>query len=180
VTDTPDPDTLVFDTGPLVHFAIEGRLGVLKAVVGPGTAVIPDPVCAELQSFAAKDARVAAALSQPWLVHRPLQTDAEIRAFAKFSALLVHRDRNHGEAGVLALASCTGWRAVIDDLAGRKAASRAGIRLSGTMALMYEAVQGGLLTMRLVSALADDLLNGEYRLPFPPGGFEKWARENLP
>ena len=46
------------------------------------------------------------------------------------------------------------------------------------MALMHEAVQDGLLTVRLVSALADDLLRGEYRLPFPHGGYEKWAAEN--
>jgi hypothetical protein len=35
-----------------------------------------------------------------------------------------------------------------------------------------------LLTVRLVSALADDLLTGAYRLPFGPGGFEKWSSES--
>src|SRR5262249_50824397 len=108
----------------------------------------------------------------------PLQSDEETRAFATFASLLVHKERNRGEAAVLALAQCTGWRAIVDDLAGRKAAGRAGIRVSGTLALLYEAIQDGLLTVPLVSALADDLLSGEYRLPFTPGGFEKWAREN--
>jgi len=34
-----------------------------------------------------------------------------------------------------------------------------------------------ILTINLVSALADDLIADAYRLPFPPGGFARWARE---
>jgi len=173
-----DQETLIFDTGPLLHFAREGWLGPLKAVVGSRVAIIPDVVVAELQLAALRDARVVPVLAQSWLKPRRLQTDEEIRAFATFAALLVRGERNRGEAGVLALASCTGGRAVIDDLVARKAASRSGLRLSGTLALLCEAIQDGLLTVPLVSALADDLLNGEYRLPFGSGGFEKWASEN--
>jgi predicted nucleic acid-binding protein len=178
MTGDESTDTLVFDTSPLVHFSREGWLGTLKAVVGGRTAVIPETVRDELQTFALMDARVGTVLDQSWLMHRPLQSDQEILAFARFSSLLVRKERNRGEAAVLALAECTGWRAVVDDLAGRKAALRAGIRLSGTLALLNEAIQDGLLTVPLVSALADDLLSGEYRLPFGPGGYEKWRRDN--
>jgi hypothetical protein len=33
----------------------------------------------------------------------------------------------------------------------------------------------GLLTVPLVSKIADDLLATEYRLPIEKGGFEQWA-----
>jgi predicted nucleic acid-binding protein len=92
--------------------------------------------------------------------------------------LLVKDDRNRGEAGVLALASTMSAVAVVDDGAARKAAADKGIELRPTLALLCEAIQLELLTVKLVAALADDLLATQYRLPFPPGGFETWANEN--
>ncbi|WP_157491041.1 MULTISPECIES: hypothetical protein [Protofrankia] len=50
--------------------------------------------------------------------------------------------------------------------------------LRPTLSLLCEAIRLELLTVKLVSALADDPLTGEYRLPFEAGGFEKWASEN--
>ena len=171
-------DILVFDTSPLSHFAREGWLGPLKAVVGERQALVPDTVVDELRDGAGRDSRIQAALDAPWLEHRELVSDDELPAFARFSALLVRNDRNRGEAGVLALASVVGGIAVIDDRVARKAAERYGVRLQGTLALLCEAIQHGLLTVKLVSACADDLLIGSYRLPFGPGGFERWASDN--
>jgi predicted nucleic acid-binding protein len=92
---------------------------------------------------------------------------------------LVAGDRNRGEAGVLALAATTGGTAIIDDLAARKAAKREGVQYRGTLGLMCEAIHSQLLTVALVSAIADDLLAGSYRMPFRPGGFaEWWAEQN--
>lgn len=49
-----------------------------------------------------------------------------------------------------------------------------------TLALLCDAIRDNLLTVPLVSAVADDLLENEYRLPFGPGGFAGWAeREGL-
>jgi predicted nucleic acid-binding protein len=117
-------------------------------------------------------------LDADWIDHRELRTEQEIVAFARFAELLVRGDRNRGEAGVLALASTTGGVAVIDDGPGRRAAVDRGIALRPTLALLCEAIRKGLLTVQLVSALADDLLASKYRLPFGPGGFEKWSSEN--
>lgn len=172
------PEILVFDTSPLCHFAREGWLGVLKAVVGGRTAVMPDVVAEELRVGAARDSRVQAVLDASWIQERELRSEAEITAFSVFSELLVRGVRNRGEAGVLALASTSGGVAVVDDTAPRKAAKRHGIVVRPTLTLLCEAVRHGLLTVPLVSALADDLLIGKYRLPFAPGGFEKWAGEN--
>lgn len=171
-------EILVFDTGPLSHFARENWLGALKFVVKDRTAVVPDVVVDELQRGAALDSRLRAALDAPWIERRVLSSDEETRAFAQFAALLVKGDRNVGEAAVLALASTTGGVAVIDDGAGRKAAADHGVALRPTLALLCEAIRARQLTVEMVSALADDLLAGSYRLPFEPGGFARWAAEN--
>lgn len=170
-------DILVFDAGPLNHFAREGWLGVLKAVVGSRVAVIPDVVVHELRVGASRDSRIEAALQADWIEHRELRSSEELESFARFSALLVKKDRNRGEAAVLALATTTGGTAVVDDGAARRAASDCGVRLQPTLTLLCEAVRKELLTIPLVAALADDLLASQYRLPFGPGGFEKWARD---
>ena len=60
-----DPQILIFDTGPLVHFAREGWLGPLRAVVGGRRALIPDVVADELRVFAAGESRVLPVLESP-------------------------------------------------------------------------------------------------------------------
>ena len=65
--------------------------------------------------------------------------------------------------------------AVIDDSVAYKAAQRAGVSCTRTLALLCEAVTGGLLTAALVSNIADDLIETKYRLPFGPGEFVSWA-----
>jgi predicted nucleic acid-binding protein len=171
-------EVLVFDTGPLSHFALADWFGVLKAVVGDRIAVVPDVVATELRAGGAIDSRIPAVVEASWIEVRVLQTDDELAQFAHFASLLVKDDRNVGEAGVLALAKTLSGTAVVDDRAARKAAKDHGITLRPTLALLCEAVRFELLTVKLVSALADDLLATEYRLPFQPGGFEKWANEN--
>ena len=169
---------LVFDTGPLSHFAKAGWLGTLKAVVGDYRVVIPDAVVAELEIGALTDPRLQTILDADWIEHHVLTSGAEAQAFTRFSSVLASGIRNRGEAAVLAAADTLPAIAVIDDAAGRKAAQSQGIHLRPTLALLCGAIRGGLLTLSLVNALADDLLATKYRLPFKPGGFETWANEN--
>lgn len=175
---TADDAVLVFDTGPLSHFAKENWLGVLKAVVGSRRALIPDMVADELRIGVLRDGRLGAAFDAPWTERRELRTEAELIAFARFSELLVVGDRNRGEAAVLALAATSGGVPVIDDGAARQAAKTANVSHRGTVGLLCAAIRLELLTIRLVSALADDLIAGQYRLPFGPGEFEKWALDH--
>ncbi len=170
-------EILIFDTGPLSHFAQQNWLGVLKAVVGPRTAMIPDIVVEELKEGARRDARLQEVLKADWIEHRELITDDEVTAFARFASFLVKGSRNRGEAAVLALAAEVDGVAVIDDGAARAVADAHGVAKRPTLALCCEAIHENLLTVKLVSSLADDLLASEYRLPFGPGGFERWATE---
>ena len=171
-------DTLVFDTGPLSHFARADILGVLKAVVGERRAVIPMAVVAELEPGADLDYRVRAVLDADWIEHRAIETAAEVAAFARFASHLVSGGRNVGEAAVLSLAETLPAQAVIDDGAAYKAAKKASVSCTRTLKLLCEAVQGGLLTVGFVSDIADELLTTEYRLPFGSGEFARWAIDN--
>lgn len=173
-----EQEVFVFDTGPLSHFAKEGWLGCLRAVVGTRRAIIPDTVVRELQEGVHRYPHLQAVLDASWIEQRELVT--ELEEFAVFSALLVGSDgRNTGEAGVLAYAKAHSAMAVIDDGAARKAAQVHKVSYTGTLGLLCDSVRDGLLTLDLVSALADHLMEGDYRLPFGAGEFKGWARENL-
>lgn len=174
---TAAEDILVFDTGPLSHFAKGGWLGALKAVVGTRRAIMPLQVVDELRQGVHANPFLQSVLDADWIEHRELDGENDLRQFAKFSERLVAGGRNVGEAAVLALASTMDALAVVDDAAARKAADRHGVRLKPTLALLCDAIHADLLTIELVSALADDLIATKYRLPFRPGGFEAWARE---
>lgn len=172
-------ETLIFDTGPLSHFALSGWLGVLKAVVGERIAVIPETVVEELQVGAIRESRLQDVLAAESLLRRSLLNPGELQAFAGFAERLAVGRRNLGECGVLALgATLPGASVVVDDAAARRAARDAGIAVKPTLALHLDAIRGGLLTVPLVSALADDLLAAAYRLPFKPGGFAQWVEDN--
>ncbi|HEY2694625.1 MAG TPA: hypothetical protein VGJ45_04095 [Pseudonocardiaceae bacterium] len=154
---------LVFDTGPLSHIAKQGWLGALRFITNGSRAVIPDTVVAELRAG---------------LNNRPyLTSPAEVATFATFASFLVAGNRNWGEAGVLAYASVHNATAIIDDGPARKAAKKYGIPCRGTLGLVCDAVNHGHITVEMASALADDLLESEYRLPFKRGDFVPWAKD---
>ncbi len=139
---------LVFDAGPISHFARADILGVLKSVVGSRRAVVPQAVVAELRQGAYMNYRIQAALDADWLEHRAIETSIEIVSFAKFADLLVWDGRNIGEAAVLALAETMPARAVIDDRVACEVAKQEGIVFSRTLNLLCESVRSKLLTSR--------------------------------
>jgi predicted nucleic acid-binding protein len=177
VTNEADRD-LVVDTGPLSHLAEAGWLSVLRSVAGGRAVLIPDAVEAELRQGIHLKPHLQQVLDAEWITTRSIASDAELASFAQFAARLVVGTRNVGEAAVLAYAQVHGAIAVIDDGAGRKAARDFSVALRPTLALLCHAIRDGVLTVRMVSDLADHLLETEYRLPFGPGGFEIWADEH--
>ena len=116
-------------------------------------------------------------LQATWIEHHELRTEEELSAFGGFAAQLMSEGRNEGETAVLAVAATMPAEAVLDDSVAHKAAQRAGLSCKRTLALPCEAVRDGLLTAELVSHIADDLIETEYRLPFAPGEFIPWAIE---
>lgn len=170
-------DALVFDTGPLRHFAEQGWLRILEFLAEGRPVLIQESVEAELKRQVHHLSYLQDVLNAAWIrVDR--SDDIEfVAAFARYQAQLVEGDANRGECGVLALCRVRGFEAVIDDGVARGIAEDEGIRVVATLNLLCRAVRGGQLTVPLVEKIADDLLVGEYRLPFEPGAFRRWAAE---
>ncbi len=80
----PEADVVVFDTGPLSHFAKQGWLGILRYVVEPRTAVIPDVVVAELRDGLLAWPHLRLVLDSTWLQRRELASESEMEAFGAF------------------------------------------------------------------------------------------------
>jgi len=175
---TDDRQTYVLDTGPLSHFARSQWLGVLKVVLKDIRVLIPDVVEAELRNGAGTHSDLQAVLDADWIEVVSLDTPEQLAAFAYYEQRLVGSDgRNIGECGVLALAETTNAVAVLDDRVAGLAGRARNVEIRRTLGLLCDAIRQGLLTVPLVSALADDLLQNSYRLPFGPGGFARWAAD---
>lgn len=173
----PD-DALVFDTGPLRHFAIQGWLRVLHFLAGDRPIYIPESVARELDNATEHVSATRTVLDADWIhVHRSIDLDF-IEAFAHYENRLVANGKNLGECGVLAMGQVYKCEVVIDDATPRRIAEEKGIRVTATVPLLCDAVRAKKLTVAMVEGLADHLLEGKYFLPFGPGGFRRHVLEN--
>lgn len=169
----------VVDTGPLTHFTRGGWLGVLRMLAPDNVILIPETVEREIQEACGIHAWLAETLSHSWIQVVAVASEAELEAYSRYARRLVGDDgRNTGECGVLALAEVRGLVAVVDDYAGYKAGTARGIQVRRTLGLLCDAVEVGQLNLDTVSAVVDSLLQTDYRLPIPPGGFVQWAIES--
>jgi predicted nucleic acid-binding protein len=172
---TPADNHLVFDTGPLRHFATEGWLGVLKFLTRDRQAVIPESVERELKNQLDEVPALAQVLASDW-IHVDRSTDMGfLMAFASYEQRLVVGGRNRGECGVLALGRTRGYEVVLDDATARTIAEEDKLKVTATLPLLCAAIRDKQLTVPMVQSLADDLISGQYFLPFEQGGFRRWA-----
>lgn len=170
-------DRLTFDTGPLRHFALRGWLGVLKFVAGDREVVIPESVEVELSQQRHTNPALAQIFDADWISVDRSDDTTFLAAFATYEKRLVANGRNRGECGVLALGKTRGDTLVLDDGVPRRIASEEGLEVTGTLGLLCTAIRQHQLTVLMVEQLADDLMAGNYFLPFGPGGFRRWAME---
>lgn len=173
----PDPDFLVFDTGPLRHFAVQGWLRVLDFLARGRRVVIPESVEDELREQAHDLPVLHEVLAAEWIVVDRSDDPGYLEAFARYAERLVVGKTNRGECGVLALAEVRGCEVVLDDAVPRRLAEERGFRVTATVPLLCQAVREGRLTLSMVEKVADDLISGEYFLPFGPGEFRRYALE---
>lgn len=169
---------VVFDTGPLRHFAEQGWLQILAFLFAGREVLIPESVERELRDQAHTYPYMVQVLDADWIrVHRSDDLGVVI-SVSRYEERLVEGKKNHGECGVLGLCEVRGYEAVIDDRVARNLGEQNGIKVTSTLNILVAAIREGQLTLPLVERIADDLLAGEYRLPFGPGGFRRWAAEN--
>lgn len=172
----------IVDSGPLSHFAKAGWLGFFKLVSAGHQVVIPDVVHQELLDGEQAHPHLRSVLdaTSTWIAVRTIASSEEMVALARYSSKLVGSDgrKNLGECGVLALAETMPGVAILDDRAGRRAGTDNHIMVRGTVALILDAIREHGLPRDIAAAVADDLLETEYRLPFESGQFLRWAVEN--
>lgn len=170
-----DEDALVFDTGPLRHFAVQGWLRVLHFLAGDRPVVIPESVERELRRQSHELPVLNEILDADWIRVDRSDDLTFLARFSRYEERLVVGDANLGECGVLALGAVRGFEVVLDDGVARTLAEEDRLRVTSTLALLCQAIRNRKLTVPMVEKLADDLLMGDYYLPFGPGGFRTWA-----
>lgn len=139
---TVPENALVFDTGPLRHFAVNGWLGVLRFIAGERPVYIPDSVERELNDAAEHLPAARVILDAEWIqVHRSVSPDFG-EAFAHYYDRLVAGDKNRGECGVLAMGQIYKCEVVIDDATPPNIAEEKGIRVTATVPLLCDAHHG--------------------------------------
>jgi predicted nucleic acid-binding protein len=153
------PCVVVADTGPLHYLVLIGHADVLPQLFG--AVAVPTTVAGELRHPKAPDAVCAWGASPPsWLtVHDDPTAPASLRRV------------DPGERAAIALAQALGaGLLLVDDRAGAAAGRAAGLRVTGTIGVLIEAAERGLLDLaaafaalrttnfRYPTDLLDDLL----------------------
>lgn len=168
---------LVFDSGPLSHFAQSGWLGVLAYQSQDGGACIPEAVEHELSEGSHQYPHLRLALECDWMrVDRSDDLTYTVYT-AAYEARLVGADgRNRGECAVLGMARAFGRIAVVDDGEARKIADEDEIAFTTTLHLLCDAIREGLINARTARQVVSDLLQTKYFLPFEDADeFYGWA-----
>jgi predicted nucleic acid-binding protein len=127
--------SVLIDTTPLSNFAAVDRLDLVREVLG--RAYVAEAVHQELQEGIALGyefldrirPHVSTTEEEGWLQVVGFQDDAERELYRSLPSRL-----HDGERMSLALARCRGWLFFTDDLAARRAATRLGVEVSGTLA----------------------------------------------
>lgn len=160
------------------HFAVQGWLGVLKFLSDGRNVYIPDSVEREIMHAAVDIPVLRAVLEAEWIqVFRSTDLDYA-SSYSIFYDRLVADGKNVGECGVLAMGAVYGCELVIDDGVPRGIGREFGLNITATVPILCQAISRSQLTTVMVESLADDLIGGDYYLPFQKGGFRRHVLEN--
>ncbi|OGO33398.1 MAG: hypothetical protein A2Z03_03215 [Chloroflexi bacterium RBG_16_56_8] len=149
----PEPRRVVIaNTTPIIALALIGKLDLLKQLYGE--IIIPIAVQAEVLSGGTTGVGVAELQRSSWIRVTTLTDPTR-------ADLLSDLDR--GEAEVIALAQeLNAGLIIIDERLARQHAKRLGLKLTGTLGILLESKQKGLVAA--VKPLVDQLLQGGIRL----------------
>jgi len=162
-------DPLIFDTSGLLNFGQRGQLQSLlirfkrvnrllstPAVVGELT----DPTHKKFNdSFVATHFTIQTAKIVPF----------DLDTLARLSVVL-----HPGEVSVIILAKELKGTAVLDEKAARRESDALGVKFTGTLGLLYDALQRGWLTDGECLIIVARLIAGRFRIP-KPGANQSFA-----
>jgi predicted nucleic acid-binding protein len=159
--------TVIANTTIISNFAAVGRLDVLRDLLGE--VYISTEVYAEIQDgrtegydfYGGIEAHIHPLAPGGWLHLTSFQGDEELRLFNNLPPVL-HR----GEASSLAIAAQRGWAILTDDARARQAARELGVRLSGTLGVLIQAIKADLLSVDEANQLLGQMVELGYRSPY--------------
>jgi len=126
-------DLAVVNASPLIYLARADLFDLLR-LAGPEI-IVPDAVSREIQARGMDDETVFAMRGASWLREEHV---------GEIPSVIQAWDLGLGESSVLAWALAnSGYRAIIDDLQGRRCAEALGIPLRGTLGLVLLAKRVG-------------------------------------
>lgn len=157
--------TLVFDSSPLNHFARADELDTLAVLVEGHRCVTTQAVHQELQRGAAVDARVGNALHLPWLELVATDDLDVLYVFSAYMDKLGHRQRNAGEASVLAWAEVHDATAYVDDQVACNVGRQQNVAIRRTLDLIVSAYKCDAFTEHQAQGLVTNLVQEDARLP---------------
>jgi predicted nucleic acid-binding protein len=99
---------LVFNTSPLSHFARAGELSILEDLTSDDECFVTKAVLEELERGSVAHPELAEIRRLEWLTVVPVDSLAELQAFAEYSRRLGSGLREVGEASTLAWAETHG------------------------------------------------------------------------
>ncbi|MBI4788215.1 MAG: DUF3368 domain-containing protein [Chloroflexi bacterium] len=143
---------VIANTTPIIALALIGKLDLLERFYGE--IVIPSAVQSEVLSGGSTGVGVAELQRSIWIQVTPLADPTR-------ADLLSDLDR--GEAEVIALAQeLKAGLVILDERLARRHAKRLGLKLTGTVGILLEAKQKGLVPA--VKPLIEQLVRGGIRL----------------
>ena len=137
---------IVSDSGPIISFARAGRLDLLKQVTTE--LIIPDAVFEEIV-VSGDDKPGAEEVKQGLWIKRATLRDRSL--LENMPSKL-----SRGESEAIALAKELGAHLLVDELEARKEASRLGINYFGSLRIIKEAKDRGVISK--AKAVLDDLI----------------------
>ena len=150
----------------LSNFAAAGQLDVLRVAAGPlylPIEVYDELVAGRLAGYSFYDSieqHIEPLVSDGWL-HLVSMADSELRLSLTLPYLL-----HPGERACLSIARQRGWGLLTDDRSARQQAIAWSIPLSGTIGVLLDAIENGILMLDAANAvLAEMIVRANYRSP---------------
>lgn len=173
-------ESLVFDSSVLSGFARAQLLGPLRDLTEGFDRLTTQSVLDELKRGASLFPLLDDALSLDWLQVVRVDGLAELIVFTECADRLgSRRERNVGEASVLAWADVNQQIALIDDGTARQVGLDRGVAVHGSLWLMARGVSKGEITMDDATGMIDSLVaQGGAYLPCSGEQFASWAAAN--
>lgn len=154
------PKSIACDTTLLSYFAHGSIFDVLRMLFA-GRLYVPPTVAGEAEQATPVGQEVAAALNAGWLV-RVDMSPSELAVAQQIRQVF---GLDAGEAEAIVLAATRGLILVCDEKLGRAAARSLGVQVTGSMGVLYKAVETGKLTVAEADRAIERMRAARQRLP---------------